>query len=234
MLNEFDPQQVAMMIAETKKMNQEILAFESTILPNLIAALEPLAGIQTLKSMIARLKSEQYSNFNESHEEKLEQLWDNLCPNVRRTGRHTSEWGEIGFQGKDPATDFRGMGILGLDNLLYLATTYPEESQKILVAANTQFKYPFAITGINLTSLLVNMLDKNQLRSYFMFNGFTTQQFNELYSKVFIQFNEFYQSKRPDTIMQFNTILKEYTAQLTNKFKEATYNYATNTYDFVW
>lgn len=29
----------------------------------------------------------------------------------------TKRWTEIGFQGSDPSTDFRGMGLLGLINL---------------------------------------------------------------------------------------------------------------------
>jgi hypothetical protein len=38
----------------------------------------------------------------------LESLWEALKPGVsRQGGRITSEWGEIGFQGKDPASDFR-------------------------------------------------------------------------------------------------------------------------------
>ena len=32
--------------------------------------------------------------------------------------RISGQWGELGFQGNDPATDFRGMGVLGLDQLL--------------------------------------------------------------------------------------------------------------------
>jgi hypothetical protein len=32
--------------------------------------------------------------------------------------RISDHWAELGFQGKDPATDFRGMGVLGLDQLL--------------------------------------------------------------------------------------------------------------------
>ena len=46
------------------------------------------------------------------------QLWSTLRPDVplpSRTGHH---WTEIGFQGDDPATDFRGMGLLGLQNLV--------------------------------------------------------------------------------------------------------------------
>ena len=33
--------------------------------------------------------------------------------------RVSRQWTEIGFQGNDPATDFRGMGILSLECMLY-------------------------------------------------------------------------------------------------------------------
>ena len=52
---------------------------------------------------------------NQEHEKKLQRLWDNLMPGKVLKGRLTEQWIEIGFQGKDPATDFRGAGILGLD-----------------------------------------------------------------------------------------------------------------------
>jgi len=42
-------------------------------------------------------------------------LWKNLLPNRKLKERKTMDWVEIGFQGKDPATDFRGAGILGLE-----------------------------------------------------------------------------------------------------------------------
>ena len=40
-------------------------------------------------------------------------------PGLPLEGRISKQWSEIGFQGNDPATDFRGMGILGLKCLLY-------------------------------------------------------------------------------------------------------------------
>jgi len=46
------------------------------------------------------------------------QLWSSLQPDVALTERHSPQWTLIGFQGSDPATDFRGMGLLGLLNLL--------------------------------------------------------------------------------------------------------------------
>jgi hypothetical protein len=38
-----------------------------------------------------------------------------LKPGQQLKARISREWEEIGFQGADPATDFRGTGILGLD-----------------------------------------------------------------------------------------------------------------------
>jgi len=37
----------------------------------------------------------------------------------RRGGRLSDDWTMIGFQGRDPATDFRGMGVLGLHQVFW-------------------------------------------------------------------------------------------------------------------
>ena len=42
--------------------------------------------------------------------------------------RDSDQWGEIGFQGRDPATDFRGLGILSLSNLVYFSKQHPSEA----------------------------------------------------------------------------------------------------------
>lgn len=63
----------------------------------------------------------------------LDVLWDTLRPGVRRTGGVlTDEWGEIGFQGKDPCTDFRGMGRLALLQLNHMCSVKNEEARDLL------------------------------------------------------------------------------------------------------
>ncbi len=42
----------------------------------------------------------------------------NRIKGIPLLSRITKQWQNIGFQGDDPKTDFRGMGILGLENLL--------------------------------------------------------------------------------------------------------------------
>ncbi len=61
------------------------------------------------------------------------------------------EWKDIGFQGQNPRTDFRGGGILGLHCLRYFLLKYPEEFLK-MQSDDTFF---FAITSINLTHMLM-------------------------------------------------------------------------------
>ena len=42
-----------------------------------------------------------------------------MMPSEKLTSRVSPQWKELGFQGNDPATDFRGMGIFGLMCLQY-------------------------------------------------------------------------------------------------------------------
>lgn len=57
----------------------------------------------------------QYNHKVELLEAKLNRLWTNLKGKHEKYERFTTAWVDIGFQGKDPATDFRGAGLLGLE-----------------------------------------------------------------------------------------------------------------------
>lgn len=69
----------------------------------------------------------------------------------------------LGFQSDDPATDFRGMGALGLSNLLYLSTVHRDKARALLaLSADKQYWFPFAITGINITNMLFELMIPNK------------------------------------------------------------------------
>ena len=75
-------------------------------------------GYQRLVREVEHLRSVPYDPNNLEHERGLLQLWSLLQPGVPLLTRVTKQWQNIGFQGDDPKTDFRGMGTLGLENLL--------------------------------------------------------------------------------------------------------------------
>ena len=104
-----------------------------------------------------------YDKADMSHPPLLLRLWDlldSLHPavstaeaSIDRGTLVTANWKRFGFQGNDPATDFRGAGVLALRNLLYVAEVCP-----MLTRAMLAEEYPFAIAGTNITMTLLNIL----------------------------------------------------------------------------
>ncbi|KAI3689529.1 hypothetical protein L2E82_47489 [Cichorium intybus] len=68
----------------------------------------------------------------------------------------------MGWQGKDLSTDFRGGGFISLDNLLYFARNFQKSFQDLLrkqEGDRAMWEYPFAVIGVNITFMLIQMLD---------------------------------------------------------------------------
>lgn len=108
-------------------------------------------------SYIALLASIPYDTENCNHEESLIRLWNSLSPDLPLRNRVGSHWQQLGFQGCDPATDFRGTGVLGLHNLLFFATSFNSLARRLLIESQ-RCSDCFAIMGINVTAWLLNWL----------------------------------------------------------------------------
>jgi hypothetical protein len=93
----------------------------------------------------------------------------------------STKWKHLGFQGLNPATDFRSGGLFSLQNLAYFVSTQydaflrmcklnkdltPIETKSQLSkqeqARELEQYYPFAICGINLTVLLSKLFSINK------------------------------------------------------------------------
>ena len=66
----------------------------------------------------------------------------------------SAEWKEFGFQGLDPATDFRGGGVFSLYNLVAVSGSYPRMWGRMLQDAD----YPVAVAGINISMMVLHIL----------------------------------------------------------------------------
>ncbi|GAM17303.1 hypothetical protein SAMD00019534_004780 [Acytostelium subglobosum LB1] len=108
--------------------------------------------------------STQYCKDDANHERLLECLWTTMFED-HKFQRVDERWKGIGFQGKDPSTDFRGMGIAGLKNLLYYATHHQDSLRTLMKqqsalqsgASNDRY-YPVAVCGIHITSMLLELI----------------------------------------------------------------------------
>ncbi|XP_019194476.1 PREDICTED: ELMO domain-containing protein A isoform X2 [Ipomoea nil] len=103
--------------------------------------------------------------FDESqpdHQEALLALWNLSFPDVELNGLVSEQWKDMGWQGSNPATDFRGCGFLSLENLLFFARNYPDCFHRLLfkqIGTRATWEYPFAVAGINVSFMLIQMLD---------------------------------------------------------------------------
>lgn len=65
------------------------------------------------------------------------------------------------LQGDDPATDFRGAGLFGLQNLVSFAELAPSAYHRLMLkesGTRAEWEYPFAAAGLNLTVMMVDLL----------------------------------------------------------------------------
>lgn len=96
------------------------------------------------------------------HQKALVELWNLAYPNVTLQGLISDQWKEMGWQGPNPSTDFRGCGFLSLENLLFFAKTFPTAFRRLLLkqrGIRAQWEYPFAVAGINVSFMLTQMLE---------------------------------------------------------------------------
>ncbi|KTG15172.1 hypothetical protein cypCar_00010590 [Cyprinus carpio] len=151
---------------------------------SLQACLLQIVGYRNLVVEVEKLRREPYDCENRAHEEMLMKLWKELRPDSPLSGRISKQWCEIGFQGNDPKTDFRGMGLLGLHNLLYFAehdkatalqvlhdSLQPKHSKMSKAEWDKKkfdkaIGYSFAIVGINITDLAHSLLVSGALKTH--------------------------------------------------------------------
>ncbi|MBA0852979.1 hypothetical protein Goshw_012104, partial [Gossypium schwendimanii] len=103
-----------------------------------------------------------YDSSIPEHQEALRALWNTAFPEEELRGLISEQWKEMGWQGKDPSTDFRGGGFISLENLLFFATNFPKSFKDLLwklEGDRSVWEYPFAVAGVNITFMLIQMLD---------------------------------------------------------------------------
>lgn len=167
-----------------------------------------VTGYKKLFVDVENLRKQPFDSSKKQHEDMLIKLWELLMPHIPLESRITKQWGDIGFQGEDPKTDFRGMGMLGLQNLIFFGEHYPETARQTLSQSNhPKMGYSYAIVGINLTEMAYSMLKTGILKTH-LYNVVSgapqMHHFHEFYCYLMYEFNRFWFKEKPASIMEFN------------------------------
>ncbi|KAK8713071.1 hypothetical protein V6N13_148298 [Hibiscus sabdariffa] len=157
------------------------------------------------------------------HQDALKQLWRLAYPNRELPSLKSELWKDMGWQGQDPSTDFRGGGFISLENLIFFGTEYPQSFQRLLHKQDgkrSEWEYPFAVAGVNISFMLLQMLDleseKPSSRAGRLFLELLVEDemaFDNLYCVAFQMLDAQWLAKQA-TYMEFNEILKSTRTQL--------------------
>ncbi|KAL6652293.1 hypothetical protein ACP70R_011218 [Stipagrostis hirtigluma subsp. patula] len=164
-----------------------------------------------------------YDGSNEEHQEALKALWRTSFPGTELLGLVSEQWKEMGWQGKDPSTDFRGGGFISLENLLFFSTNYQKSFQELLCKKNGDralWEYPFAVAGVNITFMLIQMLDLQSVKPRSLVGAVflnllleNDRAFDVLYCITFKLMDQKWLDMHA-SYMDFNTVIKSTQRQL--------------------
>ncbi|KAK9051494.1 hypothetical protein SSX86_028121 [Deinandra increscens subsp. villosa] len=170
-----------------------------------------------------------YDSSVPEHRESLIALWKAAFPEEELRGIISEQWKEMGWQGKDPSTDFRGGGFISLENLLYFARNFQKSFQVLLTKQEgdrSMWEYPFAVAGVNITFMLIQMLDLEAVKprtlvgaTFLKFLSDNESAFNLLYCIAFMLMDHQWLAIRA-SYMDFNAVMKLTRHQLEKELLE--------------
>ncbi|KAH7434446.1 hypothetical protein KP509_06G018100 [Ceratopteris richardii] len=157
------------------------------------------------------------------HQEALKALWHAAFPNIELKGLISDQWKEMGWQGNDPSTDFRGGGYISLENLLFFAKNFQKTFNQLLHkegGRRATWEYPFAVAGVNLTFMLIQMLDLRSAKpsswcslNFMKILGDEDMAFDLLYCVAFKVMDTLWLAMHA-SYMEFNAVMKATREQL--------------------
>jgi len=174
------------------------------------------------RQAVIACQEERYNKECVAHEAMLMKLWDGVAIEPLEN-RLSKQWQYLGFQGMDPATDFRGMGVLSLKSMLsFIANDVAESKSFVLKSRHPQTGYPFAMLAINVTAMLVEMTKSGnvQLRMILYKSSTITNPddalalFYKAFSRILYDIVDFWDIKNQLDLMNFAQIRVAYKKQL--------------------
>ncbi|KAM1108985.1 hypothetical protein PS2_008447 [Malus domestica] len=184
----------------------------------------PLSPLQEARLRYLRQRLQvPFDGSRMEHQDALLELWRLAYPDTELPPLQSDLWEQMGWQGSDPSTDFRGGGFISLENLIFFARQYPESFQRLLHkqdGTRAEWEYPFAVAGINISFVLAQMLDLQSAKPttlagirFLELLKEDEMAFDNLYCVAFQMMDAQWLVKRA-SYMDFNDVMKSTTSQL--------------------
>lgn len=209
--------ETATAILEIERIRPDRPNFYVFVLPNLMKAISGLREVARVCHVARGLASTPYSSSNGKHEVMLHECWSALGTGAL-TKRISADWQELGFQGTDPATDFRASGELGLRALHHFSSAHAKAGRAIIGATDLPLKgYPLALALIGMAMLALELAGEGLLDAYLgdasaggVDGGTGTDRglrtLLEVASQLQLLFDDAWHDAVPASVMEYNRV----------------------------
>lgn len=123
-------------------------------------------SLEEERDLVFCIAQTQLDDSEEIHGRVLQTIYKNLTGSKFDCPRRGTHWETIGFQGNDPATDLRGVGFLGLMQILH-GTSDPDVSSLFTdfyrLSLDDEQNYPFCVMSFNITRIALQVLREEKL-----------------------------------------------------------------------
>jgi len=158
-----------------------------------------------------------FSEEDETHLKCLQAIYKLLLGGSMTAPRFGGHWEEIGFQNTDPATDLRGVGILGLLFLHYLSSKQSESAHQIWrLSKHEEQNFPMAVVSLNLTRVTLEAIRTGKLHANFNQEESVFQVAYRFYAGLFFEMYRMWKSNHY-SIENFHTVLQDLTRIATTR-----------------
>ena len=123
-----------------------------------------------------------YDGSNPTHDRMLQTIYKTLTGTSNDCAPSGPHWTDIGFQGNDPSTDLRGIGMLGLLLFLRLLEKDPVFTRRwYLSSRQEEYHFPLLCTSFNLTLCCLESLRMGTLYALSNTHSSVWKAMEELY-----------------------------------------------------
>ncbi|XP_012936454.1 uncharacterized protein LOC101848738 isoform X2 [Aplysia californica] len=149
-------------------------------------------------------------NENQSHIHVLQTVYRCLTGSKFDCQRFGGHWEEIGFQGRDPATDLRGTGMLALLHILFFlrdASTKQLSRDVYKLSLHPTQNFPFCIMSINLTRICLQVFREELFNKECNRRKNVISTMNDVHAALFLRLYQLW--KKGKTISDSGFVLQE-------------------------
>jgi len=168
--------------------------------------------LMSQQSRIFEVAQLSFDNDNVHHQRLLQTVYMRLTGASLGAPRFGSHWEEIGFQGSDPATDLRGVGMLGLVHILQITYLNKRVVDDIFQLSKDELQnFPFSIMSLNLSKLCLQALREGRLAQIAVREGSVITAVGLFHLAAFSHLRQLWRAGRK-TIQDSGFVLNDVTA----------------------